>query len=120
MKTTGSAIKLGIVSLVLTLITVSIVVVFAQMRFNRTNSYSAEFSNGSGLKNIALPVSATIGGLSAKVAYAGSAPGDVEGVMQIDLQIPSGLATGVQPVLITLGSGNTTYATQTGVTVQVQ
>ncbi|BBX61794.1 Mce family protein Mce1B [Mycobacterium saskatchewanense] len=51
MKTTGSAIKLGIVSLVLTLITVSIVVVFAQMRFNRTNSYSAEFSNGSGLKN---------------------------------------------------------------------
>jgi phospholipid/cholesterol/gamma-HCH transport system substrate-binding protein len=51
MKTTGSAIKLGIVSLVLTLITVSIVVVFAQMRFNRTNSYSAEFSNGSGLKD---------------------------------------------------------------------
>jgi phospholipid/cholesterol/gamma-HCH transport system substrate-binding protein len=51
MKTTGSAIKLGIVSLVLTLITVAIVVVFAQMRFNRTNSYSAEFSNGSGLKD---------------------------------------------------------------------
>ncbi len=51
MKLTGSAIKLGIVSLVLTLITVSIVVVFAQMRFNRTNSYSAEFSNGSGLKD---------------------------------------------------------------------
>jgi len=51
MKITGSAIKLGIVSLVLTLITVSIVVVFAQMRFNRTNSYTAEFSNGSGLKD---------------------------------------------------------------------
>ena len=51
MKTTGSAIKLGIVSLVLLLITVSIVVVFGQMRFNRTNSYSAEFSNGSGLKD---------------------------------------------------------------------
>ncbi len=51
MKITGSAIKLGIVSLVLLLITVSIVVVFAQMRFNRTNSYSAEFSNGTGLKD---------------------------------------------------------------------
>ncbi|WP_297595580.1 virulence factor Mce family protein [Mycobacterium sp.] len=51
MKPTGSAIKLGIVSLVLLLITVSIVVVFAQMRFNRTNSYSAEFSNGSGLRD---------------------------------------------------------------------
>jgi virulence factor Mce-like protein len=51
MKITGSAIKLGIVSLVLLLITVSIVVVFAQMRFNRTNSYSAEFNNATGLKD---------------------------------------------------------------------
>lgn len=51
MKLTGSAIKLGIVSLVLTLITVSIVVVFAQMRFNSTNSYHAEFKNATGLKN---------------------------------------------------------------------
>jgi phospholipid/cholesterol/gamma-HCH transport system substrate-binding protein len=51
MKTTGAAIRLGIVSLVLLLITVSIVVVFGQMRFNRTNSYSAEFSNASGLRD---------------------------------------------------------------------
>ncbi len=51
MKITGSAIKLGIVSLVLLLITVSIVVVFGQMRFNSTNSYSAEFSNATGLKD---------------------------------------------------------------------
>jgi phospholipid/cholesterol/gamma-HCH transport system substrate-binding protein len=50
MKITGTAIRLGIVSLVLLLITVSIVVVFGQMRFNRTDSYSAEFSNGSGLR----------------------------------------------------------------------
>ncbi|MEB3981594.1 virulence factor Mce family protein [Mycobacterium sp. 663a-19] len=51
MKITGSALKLGIVSLVLALITASIVVVFAQMRFNRTNSYSAEFHNATGLKD---------------------------------------------------------------------
>ncbi|BBZ69878.1 virulence factor Mce family protein [Mycobacterium paraseoulense] len=51
MKITGSAIKLGIVSLVLLLITMSIVVVFAQMRFNSTNSYHAEFKNATGLKN---------------------------------------------------------------------
>src|SRR5271169_4329043 len=52
MKTTGgTAIKLGIVSLVLLLITVSIIVVFGQMRFNSTNFYSAEFSNGSGLRD---------------------------------------------------------------------
>ena len=36
--------------LVLLLFTVSIVVVFGQMRFDRTNSYSAEFSNVSGLR----------------------------------------------------------------------
>jgi uncharacterized protein (TIGR03437 family) len=77
-------------------------------------------SNGTGLKTIALPVSATIGGLPATVAYKGSAPGDVEGVMQVNLEIPSGLAAGAQPIVITLGSGSTTYVTQTGVTVQVQ
>jgi phospholipid/cholesterol/gamma-HCH transport system substrate-binding protein len=51
MKITGTALRLGIVSLVLLLIAVSIVVVFGQMRFNRTDSYSAEFSNGSGLRD---------------------------------------------------------------------
>src|SRR6516165_3263142 len=51
MKITGSAIKLGIVSLVLLVVTAAIVVVFGQMRFNNIYSYSAEFSNASGLKN---------------------------------------------------------------------
>ena len=51
MKISGSAIKLGIVSLVLLVVTAAIVVVFGQMRFNNTYSYSAEFSNASGLKN---------------------------------------------------------------------
>jgi len=51
MKLTGTAIKLGTISLVLLLITVAIVVVFGQMRFNRNNSYSAEFSNATGLRD---------------------------------------------------------------------
>ena len=51
MKLTGTAIKLGTISLVLLLITVAIVVVFGQMRFNRNNSYSAEFSNATGLSD---------------------------------------------------------------------
>ena len=50
MKITGTVIKLGIFSLVLLLFTVMIVVVFGQMRFDRTNAYSAEFSNVSGLR----------------------------------------------------------------------
>jgi phospholipid/cholesterol/gamma-HCH transport system substrate-binding protein len=50
MKITGTAVKLGAFSLVLLLFTAIIVVVFGQFRFDRTNSYSAEFSNASGLR----------------------------------------------------------------------
>ncbi|MGO9041777.1 MAG: virulence factor Mce family protein [Mycobacterium sp.] len=50
MKITGTVIRLGIFSTVLLLFTVMIVVVFGQMRFDRTNGYSAEFTNVSGLR----------------------------------------------------------------------
>ena len=50
MKITGTLVKLGITASVLLLFTALIVVVFGQMRFDRTNSYSAEFSNVSGLR----------------------------------------------------------------------
>ncbi|MDA4108800.1 virulence factor Mce family protein [Mycolicibacterium holsaticum] len=50
MKITGTAVKLGIFSLVLLLFTAIIVVVFGQMRFDRTTGYSAIFSNASGLR----------------------------------------------------------------------
>src|ERR1700756_3182147 len=50
MKITGTVVKLGILSLVLLLFTVVIIVVFGQMRFDRTNGYSAEFTNISGLR----------------------------------------------------------------------
>ncbi|MCV7221115.1 virulence factor Mce family protein [Mycolicibacterium elephantis] len=50
MKITGTAIKLGAFSLVLLLFTAVIVVVFGQMRFDRTTGYSAIFSNASGLR----------------------------------------------------------------------
>jgi phospholipid/cholesterol/gamma-HCH transport system substrate-binding protein len=50
MKITGTAVKLGALSLVLLLFTAIIIVVFGQMRFDRTNSYSAIFKNASGLR----------------------------------------------------------------------
>ena len=50
MRITGTAIKLGAMSLVLLLFTAIIIVVFGQMRFDRTNSYSAIFKNASGLR----------------------------------------------------------------------
>src|SRR6201995_907050 len=50
MKITGTLFKLGIVSLVLLFFTALIIVVFGQMRFDRTTSYAAEFNNVSGLR----------------------------------------------------------------------
>lgn len=50
MKITATAIKLGTVSLVLLAFTAAVVVVFGQIRFNRTFSYTAEFSTASGLR----------------------------------------------------------------------
>jgi endo-1,4-beta-xylanase len=62
------------------------------------------------------PVTATIGGAAANVLYAGPAPGQVNGLMQVNLQVPAGLASGPQPVTITVG----TASTQSGITVAVQ
>ena len=51
MKMTGTLVKLGVVSLVLIFFTALITVVFGQMRFDRTTTYSAEFNNVSGLRS---------------------------------------------------------------------
>jgi phospholipid/cholesterol/gamma-HCH transport system substrate-binding protein len=51
MKITGTLVRLGSISAVLVFFTALIVVVFGQIRFDRTNSYSAEFSDASGLQN---------------------------------------------------------------------
>jgi phospholipid/cholesterol/gamma-HCH transport system substrate-binding protein len=50
MKITGTLIRLSIFSVVLLIFTVMIIVVFGQMRFQRTYSYSAEFTSISGLR----------------------------------------------------------------------
>jgi phospholipid/cholesterol/gamma-HCH transport system substrate-binding protein len=50
MRITGIALKLGVFSLVLLLFTAIIIVVFGQLRFDRTDGYSAEFTNVSGLR----------------------------------------------------------------------
>ncbi len=50
MKITGTAIKLGAFALVLLMFTALIIVVFGQIRFDRTTGYTAVFSNASGLR----------------------------------------------------------------------
>jgi phospholipid/cholesterol/gamma-HCH transport system substrate-binding protein len=51
MKITGTLVRLGATTAVLVFFTALIVVVFGQIRFDRTNTYSAEFSDASGLQN---------------------------------------------------------------------
>ena len=65
--------------------------------------------------NQMLPVLATIGGVTATVGYSGPAPGEVNGVMQVNLTVPSGM-TGPQPLVITVGG----VPSQSGVTVFVK
>jgi len=61
------------------------------------------------------PVTATIGGKAVTPSYAGAAPGIVEGVLQINLQIPSGLTAGAVPIQLAVGGVNT----QSGTTIWV-
>jgi len=51
-----------------------------------------------------LPVSATVGGIQAKVQYSGGVPGQVAGVSQVNVQIPSGVQPGgYVPVILQVG-----------------
>jgi len=63
-----------------------------------------------------LPVMVFIGGQQAFVPYAGAAPGQVAGALQVDAQIPAGTAAGNQPVVLTIGGSSS----QPGLTVAVQ
>ena len=63
-----------------------------------------------------LPVSVQIGGVDAKVLYAGAAPGQVAGVIQINALIPSTATSGsAVPVALTIGQ-----AGPAGVTVAIR
>ncbi|MGA2132917.1 MAG: putative Ig domain-containing protein [Bryobacteraceae bacterium] len=61
-------------------------------------------------------VTVTIGGQNAPVSYAGPAPGLVGGIFQVNAMIPSGTASGPQPVVVMVGG----VVSQTGLTVAVQ
>jgi uncharacterized protein (TIGR03437 family) len=67
------------------------------------------------LNHPVLTVTATVNGLPATVQYAGSAPGEIYGVMQVNVEIPANAPAGSLPIVITVGTANT----QTGVTVAV-
>lgn len=58
----------------------------------------------------------TIGGQPATVTFYGEAPGMVAGVMQLNVQIPVGLRSGSQPLMVSLGGASS----QNGVIVSVR
>ncbi len=56
-----------------------------------------------------LPVSVTVGGIQAPVQYQCGAPGEVAGLMQVNVQIPSGVRPGgYVPVVLQVGDGSST------------
>jgi uncharacterized protein (TIGR03437 family) len=64
-----------------------------------------------------IPVTVTIGGKTVTPQYAGGAPGEVAGLMQVNVQIPSGIQTGnTVPVAVQIGNAST----QAEVTIAVQ
>jgi uncharacterized protein (TIGR03437 family) len=66
---------------------------------------------GPALTGPALPVSATVGGLPATIQYAGSVPGQVAGLMQINVRIPGGVQPGgYVPVVLKVGDRSTSPA----------
>jgi uncharacterized protein (TIGR03437 family) len=71
---------------------------------------------GQVLPRLDLPVTVTIGGVEARVLYAGGAPGLVVGVWQLNVEVPLNIGAGVVAVSVQVG-GETSPA---GVTVAVQ
>jgi uncharacterized protein (TIGR03437 family) len=71
---------------------------------------------GTTLYNIPGTITATINGVNAPVKFAGAAPGEVTGVIQVNLQVPTGISGSNLPLSITI-NGSTTAV---GPTVAVQ
>lgn len=64
-----------------------------------------------GAASLNAAVTATIGGQPATVLYAGQAPGEVAGVMQVNVQIPASTPTGDIPIAITAGGASSQLTT---------
>jgi uncharacterized protein (TIGR03437 family) len=74
-------------------------------------------ASGSSLRRPIIPVTATVDGRPAQVVYAGSAGGQVSGLLQVNVRIPETAGKGPSiPVTLTIGDSSS----QPGVTIAVQ
>jgi len=71
---------------------------------------------GSDLRKPLLPVSVKVGGVDCAIEYAGSAPGLVSGVFQVNVRLTSAVPSGNVPVLLQVGS----TVSQDGLTVAIR
>jgi uncharacterized protein (TIGR03437 family) len=65
-------------------------------------------------------ITATIGGKAATVAFAGAAPGYVTGVVQLNIQVPTGVSGSALPIVVSINNGGAVIQSQSGATVAVQ
>jgi uncharacterized protein (TIGR03437 family) len=74
-----------------------------------------------GLSNLVFAqyVSATIGGKAAPILFAGAAPGAVTGLVQFNIQVPTGVTGSALPIIIMI-SGPASSTSQSTATVAVQ
>lgn len=85
--------------------------------FGLTQTPLADGQVASGPAALALPVSATIGGVAATVLYAGAAPTELGGVTQINILIPGSLLSNpYAPIALTVAN----VTTPPGVTVSIR
>ncbi len=73
-------------------------------------------ASGTNFPQPAGSVTASVGGQPAAILYAGSAPGLIAGLMQVNLRLPASLPSGPQPVVLNVGG----VSSRSGVTVVVQ
>ena len=74
-------------------------------------------AHGSGLKNLVVAVSASVGGVPADVKHAGSSPRMVAGIAQVNVRIPANAQSGSSvPIVISIEASST----QSGVTLAIQ
>jgi uncharacterized protein (TIGR03437 family) len=73
-------------------------------------------ATGAALPKPKLPVQVWIDGQVAPLQYAGAAPGNVAGLLQVNVQIPAGINTGDVPIVIQVGD----VQSQPGMTISVK
>ena len=80
-------------------------------------------ADGSVLPWLAAQVTCSVGGIPATVSYAGSAPGLVSGMMQVNVKFPDKAPSGPEvPLVISVETSDSSFSSssQSGVTIAIQ